>query len=474
VTRRLRVLRACVALALPAIALATLPAGAAAQAHVTATPSSLRFGDATTITGILADPVGAPRAGVMAELQPSPFPYHGFVDGAHATTAADGSFAFPNVRPDRNTRYRVIEWGAVPTAASGAVTVYVAPRGLVRSHKLGPGRVWLKLEIRHSRHFRWRGQRVFWYVRPSDAREFTLVARTRAREPRRGLTTASTVVGPPARRFLLRACLQPADLLGAGPPATKARCSRRDFVPGRSPSGLAFDGEARGELAVPGPAAVAAALGYLRGRAGRTAFAVVDSGGTVRGSHLHRRFSSASVVKAMLLVGYLRRLSERGAGLDAGSRARLYPMIHVSDNNAASAIFAVVGQAGLWRVARVAAMTDFASSPIWGATRISAADQARFFYDQDSLVPRGFRRYARGLLSGIAREQSWGVPAVARPRYAVFFKGGWNPVRGIVNQVARLERHGHRIAIAMLQDGTPSMGYGEETIAGVTRRLLAR
>jgi hypothetical protein len=188
---------------------------------------------------------------------------------------------------------------------------------------------------------------------------------------------------------------------------------------------------------------------------------------------VHRRFSSASVVKAMLLVGYLRRLSERGAGLDASSRARLYPMIHVSDNQAASAVFAVVGQAGLRRVARRAAMTDFASSPIWGATRISAADQARFFYDQDRLVPRRFRRYVRGLLSGVAREQSWGVPAVARPRYAVFFKGGWNPVRGIVHQVARLERHGGRIAIALLQDGAPSMGYGEETIAGVTRRLLS-
>ena len=89
------------------------------------------------------------------------------------------------------------------------------------------------------------------------------------------------------------------------------------------------------------------------------------------------------------------------------------------------------------------------------------------------LIPKRFRRYARGLLSGIAREQSWGIPAAARPRFNVFFKGGWNPARGRVHQVARLERGKTRIAIAVLQDGTPSMGYGEATIAGVTRRLLA-
>jgi hypothetical protein len=175
----------------------------------------------------------------------------------------------------------------------------------------------------------------------------------------------------------------------------------------------------------------------------------------------------------MLLVAYLRRLAARGAGLDPGSRAKLYPMIHVSDNGAASAIFAIVGQGDLRQLARRAGMTHFTPSGIWGGTLITAADQARFFYNQDRLVPKRLRAYARGLLSGIAREQSWGIPSAARPRWKVFFKGGWNPARGRVHQVARLERGGQRIAIAVLQDNTPSMGYGEVTIAGVARRLLA-
>jgi hypothetical protein len=455
--------------------IAYAPVAAVAQAPTTtvASPSAIRFNQTTRITGTLTDAGGVPRVGAVAQLQQSPYPYKRFVDAAHVTTAADGSFAFENVKPDRNTRYRVVEPGG-PLVTAPEVFVSVAPRGVMRSRKLGPGRVRLSLLIRHSGFFHWRGERVRWYVRRTGKRVFKLVVRTRAREPERGTTSASVTIAPPARRFAFRACLEPSDLPGAGAQPSSRRCPRHSFKPGKRPSGLAFQGDGRGELAFPGKAAITAARRYLARRSGRTAFAVVDSAGRLHGVRMHQRFGSASVVKAMLLVAYLRRLAARGAGLDAGSRSKLYPMIHVSDNGAASAIFGVVGQGGLRQLARRAGMTHFTPSGIWGGTLISAADQARFFFHQERLIPKRFRRYARGLLSGIAREQSWGIPSAARPRWRVFFKGGWNPARGRVHQVARLERDGQRIAIAVLQDNTPSMGYGEVTIAGVTRRLLAR
>ena len=79
--------------------------------------------------------------------------------------------------------------------------------------------------------------------------------------------------------------------------------------------------------------------------------------------------------------------------------------------------------------------------------------------------------YARKLLSTIAGYESWGIPAVARPRgYKVFFKGGWRTA--ITHQVALLERNGQRVALAVLTR-SPSMGYGEATIAGVAARVLA-
>jgi hypothetical protein len=455
-----------------AFACATTPAAAQAPGTILATPAAIRFHRATTITGVLTDAAGAPRAGALAQLQLNAYPYKGFVDAAHATTAPDGSFAFANVKPDRNARYRVVEPGAAPRAAP-EVAVSVAPTGVARSRKLGPGRVRLSLVIHHSRHFRWRRERVRWYVRRSTSRVFRPAGSTRAREPRRGTTSASITIAPPARRFSLRACLEPSDLAGAGPPPASPRCPRSGFKPGERPSGLVFAAAGRGELALPGAGAIAAARRYLARRSGRTAFAVIDTAGRLHGVRMNSRFGSASVVKAMLLVAYLRRLAARGAGLDASARAKLDPMIHVSDNGAASAIFGVVGQGGLRQLARRAGMTHFIASGIWGGTQITAADQARLFYKQERLTPPRFRGYARGLLGGIVREQSWGIPSVARPRWRVFFKGGWNPARGRVHQVARLVRGTQRIAIAVLQDNTPSMGYGEATIAGVTRRLLA-
>jgi hypothetical protein len=134
-----------------------------------------------------------------------------------------------------------------------------------------------------------------------------------------------------------------------------------------------------------------------------------------------------------------------------------------------------VGDAALYRLAHRAGMTDFSIVGIWANAQISPADQAKFFFNMDSLIPPQFVGYARYLLSTIAGFESWGIPAVARPRgYAVFFKGGWRGtgLGQLVHQVARLEGHGRRFALAVMTDGDPSMGYGIGTIQGVTGSLL--
>jgi hypothetical protein len=232
---------------------------------------------------------------------------------------------------------------------------------------------------------------------------------------------------------------------------------------------------AKARHSYPGPRSIVAARRYLRSRAGVTSFAVADSRGRISGAHLHHAFPSASVVKAMLLVAYLQKLHAEHRRLSSGDKAILEPMIHVSDNNAATAIWQRVGDHGLRRLARRVGMKDFSISGFWLTTMISASDQARYFYEMDSLLPDQFRHYARSLLSHITGSQSWGIPAAARPRgWRVYFKGGWLPFSvHLVNQVARLERpHKRRIAIAVLTEGDPSMGYGEQTIEGAARRLL--
>ena len=91
------------------------------------------------------------------------------------------------------------------------------------------------------------------------------------------------------------------------------------------------------------------------------------------------------------------------------------------------------------------------------------------------MIPVRFDGYARWLLSHIEAGERWGIPAAARPGFEVFFKGGWLPeVEGLVNQAGRLERPGVRFAVAVLTTHDPSMEYGEQTIEGVTARLVGR
>jgi hypothetical protein len=234
-------------------------------------------------------------------------------------------------------------------------------------------------------------------------------------------------------------------------------------------------GHSAGAGAYPSRASITAAVAYLDGRAGCTSLAVVDSHGRLAGVRLHEHFQSASVVKVMFLTAFLQRLSSVGRPVSAFDNSLLYPMIHESNNDAASAVLARVGAGAVLRVARQASMRDYAPGVGWWAyTQTSAADQARFFVAIERLIPHRFWPYARGLLARIEPEQSWGIPEVARPRWQVFFKTGALPSEGLFNETARLERPGVTFTVSVFSTGDPSQAYGEETMRGVAERLLAR
>ncbi len=213
---------------------------------------------------------------------------------------------------------------------------------------------------------------------------------------------------------------------------------------------------------------------YAKGRAGIVSFAVTGTG-RPRGLLERRTYVSASVVKAMLLAARLQDRARDGHPLSRRDRFLLGRMIRMSDNEDATAIYRAVGDAGLLRVARAAGMERFSIlRPTWASAQITAADQVRLFSRLDAVVPPRFHGYPRKLLASIVPEQSWGIPQAARPRFRVFFKGGWRPTgRGeLVHQAALVEDAKRRAAIAVLTDGNPSMAYGEETVEGVARRLL--
>ena len=448
-----------------------MASGAAAAAQISAAPGrgEIPFTASTDVSGEVTGHLGG-DGGLAVDLLADPYPYGSFVTEASRTTAADGSYSF-RVTPGRNTRYRVALHGT-PGVRSDMTAVTVDELVATSVRYETPGRARTVIQSRHPADLKWGNKHVRWYLSPGPRSKLRRVDGGRTTTPRPGVTRMKTTLEVPAGRFRFAACFDARSLAAMGRPAERPRCGHRRFGGGRR---SLYQGTGDAPFGYPHRPSIERARRYLAGRAGVKSFAVVTTEGRLYGANVHRRFVSASVVKAMLLVAYLRKLHREHRGLDSASRSLLGPMIHVSDNNAATKVWSIVGDPRLRRLAKRAGMKDFSIEGIWANAMISAADQARFFFDIKRLVPRKFRRYALGLLSHITSSQSWGIPSVARPRgWKVFFKGGWRATsRGqLVHQVARLERSHHRMALAVLTDGDPSMGYGIQSIEGTAGRLL--
>ena len=176
----------------------------------------------------------------------------------------------------------------------------------------------------------------------------------------------------------------------------------------------------------------------------------------------------------MLLVAYLREIGNRRR--TPASARSLGPMITVSSNDAADTIYYRVGDAALYRLARLAGMRHFSVAGYWGNARFSAEDQARFFNRIDRLVPKASRGVrarapvldrelpALGLLALLARRA-----ASRRSSRAA----GAEPAPGSSCTRRRCSSAGDtRVSMAVLTDGNPSHDYGAETLRGVAQRLF--
>ena len=216
---------------------------------------------------------------------------------------------------------------------------------------------------------------------------------------------------------------------------------------------------------------VAAARAYAHTRPGVIAFAV-RTDDRLWSFQPDRRFPSASVLKAMLLVAYLRHARDRP--LKHSERALLAPMIRRSDNFAATTILDRLGYPAVVHLAHAAGMTRFVpGGAIWGNSQITARDQTRFFLHIDSLVPPRHRAYALRLLRTVIPAQRWGIGKVPLPGWTKFFKGGWGSGTGRVDhQVVLLVKGEERVSVAVLTVADGSHAAGQETLRGIFARLL--
>lgn len=215
-----------------------------------------------------------------------------------------------------------------------------------------------------------------------------------------------------------------------------------------------------------------AARAYAAKRAGTISFAVRTRHELYR-SDAYRKYPSASVVKAMLMVAYLNHRSVRGRRLRSGDRALLDPMVRWSSNSAASRVRDLVGNGALEHLANRVGMRRFATAPSWGATQITAAGQSKLMLGIDRYVVKRHRGTALRLLRTVIGPQRWGVGRIRHRGWTLYFKGGWGDGDGEVDhQVALLRRGKRRVALAILTASNPSHEYGKQTLEGIARRLL--
>jgi hypothetical protein len=229
-------------------------------------------------------------------------------------------------------------------------------------------------------------------------------------------------------------------------------------------------------------------VAYLGTRSGPAGVAVaIPELGAIYTWNGHEMFHMASVSKVGILLTVMDQALKAGRALSDEELAQLRPMITVSDNDTATA---------LWnRIGGGQAVEDFMRSiglneidpnkeSCWGASYASAHDMALLFAKlaQGEILDESMRRTAIELLQQVDPSQTWGVIAAAPEEVPegtiVGVKDGWYPADcgWWVNSAGLLlpgnEKPAYTMAVLTSQQST--WGYGIETIETVGKIVHER
>ena len=184
------------------------------------------------------------------------------------------------------------------------------------------------------------------------------------------------------------------------------------------------------------------------------------------------RYRSASLVKAMLLVAYLRRPDVRGraAGGRTGTPRPDDPHLgqQCRERDPRARRPACTERAGAPR-----RHAELRPVPGPGGLAITAADQARLFCASTGSCP-GATASTRCACCASRPRAALGDAAARPDGWRIALKGGWGRgvTRQVDNQAALLTNGRLRVAIAVLSGDNPSDAYGAATLKGVAKRLL--
>jgi hypothetical protein len=218
---------------------------------------------------------------------------------------------------------------------------------------------------------------------------------------------------------------------------------------------------------------------YLDTRSGQVSVAIRDlSTGITYGYNTGLRTVTASIIKVDILEALLLRAQREDRRLTASERSLATRMIHVSDNDAATALWnRIGGTSGLAAANKKLGLrnTTPGSGGYWGSTTTSVADQIRILRaltSSGSPLSAASRKYVLGLMAGVDSTQAWGVSAAADDGDTTAVKNGWLPRaadggRWTINSIGRVRGDDHDYLIAVLSKNDSSMDEGVETVEHV-------
>ena len=217
-------------------------------------------------------------------------------------------------------------------------------------------------------------------------------------------------------------------------------------------------------------------LAALRGRSSAVGLTVDDRVTRITCKlHPNWHMDSASVVKVTILSALLRKVQEQHRTLTAQEQRLATAMITMSDNNAASALWAETGPSSLQHFLDLAGMRETQLGPdgFWGLTQITAHDEMtllRLLTSRNTVLSTASRTYVLNLMARVIPSQRWGVPAGAPTNVTVHVKNGWlpQPTHGWrIHSIGSFSGHGRDYMIVVLTWNNPTMTYGVNTVQAV-------
>ncbi len=221
-----------------------------------------------------------------------------------------------------------------------------------------------------------------------------------------------------------------------------------------------------------------AAADIAASRQGLVGAAVYDTdSGAFYSFQGRKSFTMYSIAKVPIMLAILDRAVREQRRVTTSEQNLIESMIHVSDNDAASALYSDIGgAAGVGRyLRRIGIMNTQMSDYGWGASTTTAQDMTRLMAKLGSctiLVPR-LCRYALDTMRSVVDSQRWGVSAGVPGDGSVALKNGWYPDDSGwgINSIGLISSEGKHYAIAILTYPNPSMGYGIDTIQKISAAI---